>query len=138
MKIIDYIIIIGIAIIYNIFVHNIASLSYRELQYEDKHQNTIIMITLFGALGIIVSKFIIDKNKKYHNDYASKGLFLGGTILLITALYANWDYMTEELKLLFIGFVFMYLIWWGYKREKDKVDGKINEKIIDDILEEKN
>lgn len=143
MGLIDNLIYIAIALVYNLFVHNLASISYKDLQYEEKHKNTIIMLVLFGAMAIIISKFIKEKNTKYANEYVSKGLLYGGILLLLTAIYANWEYMTEEIKLLLIVLIFGYLIWYGYKREnninkKKMEDAKINKEIIDEILNEKN
>lgn len=142
MGFVDTILYISIAIMYNLFVHNLASLSYKDLQYEEKHQNTIVMIILFGGIGILISKIMNDKYKKYKNSFVSKGLYYGGIILLFTALFANWETIAEEMKLLFFAGALALLVWYGYKRENgiDKVkkkkeeDAKINEEVISEIV----
>lgn len=142
MGFVDTILYISIGIIYNLFVHNLASLSYKDLQYEEKHQNTIVMIILFGGIGILVSKIMNDKYKKYKNSFVSKGLYYGGIILIFTALFANWETIAEEMKLLFFAGALALLVWYGYKRENtiDKVkkkkdeDAKINEEVISEIV----
>lgn len=142
MGFVDIILYVSIAIMYNLFVHNLASLSYKDLQYEEKHQNTIVMIILFGGIGILVSKIMNDKHKKYKNSFVSKGLYYGGILLIATALFANWETIVEEMRLLFFAGVLGLLIWYGYQRENriDKVkkikedDAKINEEVISEIV----
>lgn len=118
MAIIDIIIYVSIALAYNLFVHNLACTAYKDYQYDDKHQNTIIMIVLFGAIGIIVGK-MMEKNVKKKNKQSNvaKGLYYGGILLLITAFVANWDAIVEENKMFFAGAVLACLIWYGYQRE---------------------
>lgn len=141
MGFIDTTLYVGIAIMYNLFVHNLASLSYKDLQYEEKHQNTIMMLILFGGIGIIISKIITEKYKKYNNSFVSKGLHYGGVLLLLTALFTNWENIAEEMKLLMVTSVFMGLVWYGYKREnavdkKKELDGKLNEAIISEMIKD--
>jgi hypothetical protein len=142
MGFIDVTLYISIAIMYNLFVHNLASLSYKDLQYEEKHQNTIIMLVLFGGIGILISKIMTEKCKQYNNTFVSKGLYYGGILLLLTALFANWENITEELKLLMVTGIFIFLVWYGYQREttiekKKELDGKLNEEIISQVIGEK-
>ena len=119
MVITDIIIYVSIAIVYNLFVHNFASSSYKNCQYDEKHQNTIIMIVLFGAIGIIVAKMMEknNKNKKKQSNIA-KGLYYGGILLLLTALIANWDSVVEETRMFIAAGVLGCLIWYGYQKEK--------------------
>lgn len=119
MSITDIIIYVSIAIVYNLFVHNFASSSYKDCQYEEKHQNTIIMIVLFGAIGIIVAK-IMEKNLKNNKKKTSNianGLYYGGILLLLTALIANWDSVVEETKMFIAAGILGCLIWYGYQKE---------------------
>lgn len=122
MSITDIIIYVSIAIVYNLFVHNFASSSYKDYQYEEKHQNTIIMIVLFGAIGIIVAKIMEknlknNKNNKRKTSNISNGLYYGGIFLLLTALIANWDSVVEETKMFIAAGVLGCLIWYGYQKE---------------------
>lgn len=110
----DIFIYASIAIMYNLFIHNLASMTYQDLQYEEKHNSTIIMLIIFGLTGIAISK-IINKNKKYNNKYAKNGLYYGGILLIITALLTNWSDIGGELKLMGVGFIFALLIWYSYK-----------------------
>ena len=59
MGFIDIILYIGIAILYNLVVHNFASMTFKDLQYEEKHENTLIMLVIFGILGIAISKLFL-------------------------------------------------------------------------------
>ncbi|QKF94186.1 hypothetical protein QKU48_gp0728 [Fadolivirus algeromassiliense] len=145
MGFVDIILYVSIAIMYNLFVHNLASLSYKDLQYEEKHQNTIVMVILFGGIGILISKIMNDKHKKYKNSFVSKGLYYGGILLLTTALFANWETIAEEMKLLFFAGGLGLLIWYGYRREntidivkkKKELDAKLNEEVISEVINDK-
>jgi len=116
MKVFDIIIYASIAIMYNLFVHNLASITYQDLQYEDKHNNTIIMLVIFGIMGIVISKIIGDK-KKYDNKYVKNGLYYGGILLILAALITNWTEIGSELKLVGMALGLGLLIWYGYKIE---------------------
>lgn len=139
MSILDVTLYVSIAILYNLFVHSLASISYKDLQYNDKHQNTIIMLILFGAIGILISKIIEKNNKKKKQGYVSKGLFYGGILLILTALFANWDSIIGELRLFMLAGALVILIWYGHNREKKQLqkeedDEKINEEILTDLV----
>lgn len=116
MGFVNVILICGIAIVYNLLVHSIASFTFKDLQYEEKHKNTLLMLVIFGIIGIVISQLIIFKNNK--NSVVGKGLFYGGIILILTALFSNWENMTEEIKLFLVGAIFIYLIWYASNRDK--------------------
>lgn len=139
MGFLDITLYVGIAIMYNLFVHNLASITYKDLQYEDKQKNTIIMLILFGGFGILIAKMITEKFTQYNNLYVSNGLFYGGVLLILTALFANWDTIAQEMRFIMITGIFAGLVWYGYRREENIVkkkeeDGKVNEDIIDKLV----
>ena len=141
MGFVDIILSGGIALMYNLFVHNLASITYKDLQYEEKNINTIIMIILFGGFGILIAKLLHEKYKQYDNPYLTNGLFYGGVLLIITSLFANWDQIAQEMRFILITAIFGVLIWYGYKRntsivEKKEEDGKINEAVITKLINE--
>lgn len=141
MGFIDIILYSGIAIMYNVFVHNLASMTYKDLQFEEKNINTIIMIILFGGFGILIAKLLHEKYQKYDNPYVTNGLFYGGVLLIVTSLFANWDLIAQEMRFILITAIFGVLIWYGYKRntdieEKKQEEGKLNEEVITKLIEE--
>ena len=141
MGFVDIILYSGIAIMYNLFVHNLASITYKDLQYEEKNYNTIIMIILFGGFGILIAKLLHEKYKQYDNPYVTNGLFYGGVLLILTSLFANWDAIAQEMRFILITAIFGVLIWYGYKRntaivEKKEEEGKLNEAVITKLINE--
>lgn len=116
---IDIIIIATIAILYNLFIHIFASLQYKDLQYQDKKKKITIILVIAGILAIIISK-ILDHMKI--GKLISKGLFWGGILLIITAIIANWNtkYISENFKLIIIAIIFLILVWYGLRRDKNK------------------
>ena len=126
---------------YNLLVHSLASLSYKELQYEEKHSNTIVMLILFGGIGILISKVLQERHKDLNNSFVSTGLYYGGVLLIVTAIFANWENISEEIKLFSIAGILGGLIWYGYKRDKSimkkkQEESKINEEIINELVPE--
>lgn len=99
-----------IALLYNLFVHNLASVSYKDQQYNEKHTNTIMMLIIFGCLGLLVGKLIGDVNK-----FASNGLFYGGLLLLLTVLLTSWETISDEIRLgLLMGIIFC-VVFYAHK-----------------------
>lgn len=139
MAIFDVVLYISVALLYNLLIHNIASLSYKDLPYNEKVASTTIMLILFGGIGILLAKLINERNKELKDSFVSKGLFWGGILLIITAIFANWDKINEEVKLLSIAGLLGGLIWYGYRRNKNIIkkkeeEGKINEEIINELV----
>lgn len=141
MGLVDITLYVSIAIMYNLFVHSLASVSYKDMQYEEKHQNTVIMLILFGGIGILISKIMDDRNKKFKNSFVSKGLYYGGLLLIVTAIFANWQSIAEEMKLFLMAAILGCLIWYGYRRENNikkqkEEESKWNEDAINDLVPE--
>lgn len=105
----------AIAIMYNLFVHSTASVMYRDYPYIEKHSNTILFIVIAGIIGIAISKLLLNDNKKYKNSVLSKGMFYGGVLLIATAIIANWEDATDEMKIGSVGCGLFFLIWLSYK-----------------------
>lgn len=121
MSAFDIFIYTSIALLYNLFVHNLASITYEDLQYDEKHDNTIIMLVIFGITGLIVSR-CINNNKKYNNKYATNGLYYGGVALLVTALLSNWSDIGNEIRVVGFSLLLGLLIWYTYKiDDNDKI-----------------
>jgi basic membrane lipoprotein Med (substrate-binding protein (PBP1-ABC) superfamily) len=137
----DTALIISIAIMYNLTVHSIAAASYKNEQYQQKMINTSVFLILFGGIGILIAKILKEKNKEFEDSSVSKGLYYGGILLILTSIFANWENIAEELKLLAIAGILGGLIWFGYKKDKTKIqkkkiESKINEEILNELIPE--
>ena len=135
----DTALIISIALMYNLLIHNIASLTYRDEAYDQKMTNTVVMLILFGGVGILVAKVLKERNADLEESFVGKGLYYGGILLILTSIFANWENISEELKLLGIAGILGGLIWYGYKQDKTKIkkkklEAKINEEILDELV----
>lgn len=98
---------LAVLITYNLFAHTLASVTYKDLQYEEKNQSTVIMLLIIGIIGIVVSKFI-------SNKVVSNGIFYGSIILLLTAIVANWENIASEARLFIMGGLFILIVWYSY------------------------
>ncbi len=111
----DIVIYSSIAIVYNLFVHNLTSIMYQDLQYDEKYSNTLIMILTFGILGMMMPK-LLERYEKYNNKNVAKGLYYGGILLVLTAVVGLWSDLGNENRVFVFGLLLGVLIWWGYKR----------------------
>lgn len=145
MNFTDISLVAAIAIVYNIFVHHVASIASKDMQYDDKYNQTVVIVVVFGGLGILLSKIMEKENEKKKGkseyNYIINGLYYGGILLMLTAIFVNWGSMVDEMQLFLIGAVLVGLVWYSYGKgktvqEKKDVDGKINEKIIDELADE--
>ena len=135
----DTALVISIAIMYTLVINLVAAASYKDLQYEEKMSNTLVMLILFGGIGILISKVLKEKNKELKDSSVGKGLHYGGILLILTSIFANWQNISEELKLLAFAGILGGLIWFGYNKDKTKIqkkkiESKINEEILNELV----
>lgn len=114
MNLIDYVYVIIIAGIYNIFSYKLIEIIFKDVQYKEKIQGTLTSMFFAGIIAIIIAELAIKKGKKFSNEPLHKGLILGGCLLMCYTLLVNWRIMSDETKLLLIGFIFGATIWYGY------------------------
>jgi len=134
MKIADIVLIGSIAIVFNFFIHSLASVTFKDLQFNERNTKTITMIIFFGIMALVITQFIIDRHKQYNNSIVSKGFKLGGLLLIFTALFANWNSVQDELKLFLMGAALATIIWYCYRSDVS-VPQVSNEQIIDEVLQ---
>lgn len=135
----DTALIISIALMYNLTIHSIAAASYKDLPFAEKNTNSSVLLILFGGIGILVAKILKEKNKELEDSSVGKGLYYGGILLILTSIFANWENIAEELKLLAVAGILGGLIWYGYKKDKTKIqkkkiESKINEEILNELV----
>lgn len=109
MNITDIILIITIVIVLNLFVHSLASIIYKDFQYKQKIQNTIVLLIIVGIVCIVGSNYIT-------NSIISNGLFYGGIMLIIAAIFGSWDSIGDEIKLIIMAGILSLIIWYSYNR----------------------
>ena len=104
---------------------------YKDAPYDEKFGNTLIFLFIAGVAGVVIGRVILDDNHKYQNSAVSKGLFIGGIMLIITSLFVNWDNMGDESRLLILGLLFGSIIWVAYNFINELEDDE-EEQIIRD------
>lgn len=109
MNFVDIILIVAIILILNIFVHSLANTLYKDFQYNQKIQNTIILLVILGMVSIVASYYI-------NNDIISWGLFYGGILLIISAIFGSWDQMGDTIKLVILAGIFGIIVWYSFTK----------------------
>lgn len=107
---------ISIAVMYNIFIHYLANVIYKDKNYEEKIRNSTALIVIASILAIVISNVL-------ENKLIKKGLLIGGVILMLTIIMANWERMEDGVKIIASGGCLLGLIWYSCKREK-KIEKK--------------
>ena len=98
---------LAVLITYNLFAHTLASVTYKDLQYEAKNQSTITMLLIIGIIGMVVAKFI-------SNKIISNGIFYGSILLILTAIMANWQNIASDARLFLMTGLFGFILWYAY------------------------
>jgi 4-hydroxybenzoate polyprenyltransferase len=123
-----------IAILYNLFVHHLTSSLFKDNDYEDKLNRSIIFLLVTGTLGVVMSKMMFDKKKdtkkKKNTQVVSNGLWLGGILLIITSLFINWHGLSDGIKMIMIGITLISLIYYSKQALEYEEDNTL------DILDE--
>ena len=100
-----------IAILFNLFIHHLTSILFRDMMYKEKTNKSVIFILISGIIGVVMSKMLF-KQKKKERSVVENGLWLGGLLLIITSIFINWQTMSDDIKLLMIGVSLFGLIWY--------------------------
>ncbi len=118
-----------IALLYNVFVHILTSRIYESAPYNEKHANSVVFLIIAGIAGIVISKVFLEYYKEYRNHVVSTGIYTGGIILILTALFSNWDTVSSEYKLALSGIALILIILCSYHKSNKKTHKKIRKKI---------
>lgn len=106
---------ISIALFYNIFVHTFTSILYKDEPFKDKYEKTTVMLLIAGIFALVLARFMSTNDVEYKNYVVSMGLGIGGLLLILTSIFANWENIEEELKVGISGAFLIVLIVFSYK-----------------------
>ncbi len=126
MGFLNTIVIIVIAICYNLFIHYIPNVIFSGMPFDDKYNKTLYFIFVAGLVGIVISKLLVKEGQEYKKSVVSMGLSVGGFLLLITALITNWENMGDGIKLLISGGLFLAIVYYGYNYYDNKDNKKVS------------
>ncbi|ARF10543.1 hypothetical protein Hokovirus_2_70 [Hokovirus HKV1] len=110
---VDYSLYFIIPILYNVFVHVIASVVNQNLPYKDKHSNSLLIMYIFGILGIIVYKMKYGKMDELMN-ICLYGIGIGGLLLIITAILIDWHNLNDITQVILISVIFIAIFYYYY------------------------
>ncbi len=128
-----------IAILYNLFVHHLTSIIFKNNVYQDKINRSIILILISGIIGVVMSKLLFKSKKKNRKSVVSNGLWLGGILLIVTSIFVNWQGLSDDIKLLMVGVTLAGLIYYSkhtLEYDEDEEDDSILDKTLEGELGE--
>lgn len=100
---------VPIGIIYNMIFHQLANIINGEMNEKLKTQRNLLIIFGGGMIGLIISRFIDEKNKAL-----IYGLYFGSILLLLHSIFYNWKIMQNDTKIIVMILTFVALIWYTY------------------------
>lgn len=120
MKLLDLTVISSIAILYNLFIHHLVSIMFKDLDYETKINRGKIFLLIAGIAGTVIAKLVLKPTKDNKDSVVSKGFYYGGLILVITPLFLSWSTTTDDIKLIIVGLSLGGLVWYSNKVLKER------------------
>lgn len=120
MSFFDKAVYISIAIFYNLFVHHLVNSFYKTLPFEEKFNKSTTFIFIAGIFGIVLSKIFLKDEQSYTNSVLSMGFGIGGILLMLTAVWVNWENLSDDIKLCLSAFAFGLIIWYAHRYDTKK------------------
>ena len=106
MSLLDKAVYIGIAVFYNLFVHHLINSFYKDLPFDEKFNKSTTFIFMAGIFGIVLSKILLKEGHQYTTSVMSMGFGIGGCLLMLTAIFVNWENLSDDIKLCISAFLF--------------------------------
>lgn len=104
---------IPLGIIYSIFIQKFGEMVFTNQKY-------LLFLFLAGVIGIILAQTIFTSNRALKNEIIKQGLIVGGIILILYSILTYWDKMTNETKLIILGIILGFSLWYSYHINKSK------------------
>lgn len=113
--IVDIGISVFIALLLNVFAHQIAYTTYKKCLYKEKFEKSTILLFVCGIIAIVLGMFIGAQHEKYSDSVVSYGFILGGILLMSTVILVTWGSLSDQLKLVVSGVVFFTVVYVCHK-----------------------
>ncbi len=111
-----------IGLIYYLIVCQISHNLYLVKATPLSTQRSILFLYFGGLIGLFLG---YNMNNKTANSGLRIGLYFGSSLLIFNSMLINWEYMSNETKLLLLGINFGLIIWYSYcKVNLNKKKGK--------------
>lgn len=103
---------IPIGVIYNMIIHETATLFNDKFSYKDKVQRSLLMVFGGGLIGFIIAMFILSGD--IQNTALKYGLILGSILLISHSIFYNWHLMQNDTRIIVMILALFALIWYSY------------------------
>lgn len=118
----DLILSIPFGIIYYFFIDKLINVSLDEIGYDNKYQQSLIIIFIIGLIGLILAFTLFKNNPYFKNRTLQFGLILGNVLLLFYSIISNWNDIDDFTKVIIFSIMLGILIWYYYyTRKSDKL-----------------
>ena len=104
-----------IAILYNMFLRSLAGQIFVNPSKEMRYDQFIYFYIITGIFAIIIANILHDKNI---NKNISSGLKYGGYGLIFSTILFEWSLVSNSVKVLILGGLFIYVISMASQNSK--------------------
>lgn len=118
MNLFDKGVYIVIAICYNLFIHHVTNVMYKDLPFDEKFDKSVIFLFVAGIFAIVVSKLI--QKDSFSESVLCMGFFVGGILLILTSMWVNWDHMNDDMRIIISIIIFSGILWYAYKYDSTR------------------
>lgn len=115
--ILDWLIAIPTAILYNIMVVSMGNVMMEGETYNKKVQISLLTSFVGAIVAIILAKFVFG-HKKYRNRALKYGMYLAASILLFHSVIYNWRNINEGVRIVIMALGLGLLGWGAYHYSK--------------------
>lgn len=108
----DLLLAVPIGVIYNMIIHELATVFNDKFNYKDKVQRSLLMVFGGGLVGLIVAMFCLSNSVQ--STAIKYGLYLGSILLMCHSIIYNWQAMQNDTRIIVMILTLCVLIWYSY------------------------
>jgi len=128
---IDVLLSIPIGVLYDLIIQKGIDMVVMDMEYDEKIQKSLIIAFIGSVVGYILALSVFDYGSQYENRAVKYGMFFGATLLMLNSIIFNWTVLSNDTKLILMGFVFVFMVAMAYRHATNsvkpirKIKGKI-------------
>lgn len=121
---IDVLLSIPIGVLYDLIIQKGIDMVVMDMEYDEKIQKSLIIAFIGSVVGYILALSVFDYGSQYGNRAVKYGMFFGATLLMLNSIIFNWTVLSNDTKLILMGFVFVFMVAMAYRHATNNVQNR--------------